>query len=161
MTKVNFGFVGLSVAALILGGCASTDAKKTLDEKLTHEVQVKDRADLARESKDLIEKSNGLSAVQRTSLLELREATQKESEVLRNESIRLRAVLIQDVLSPNYNQAEVDLIKSRMKDLEHKRTALLFNTVDKANQILGHDQIDDKDVIVEQLMWTDRQRGDF
>jgi hypothetical protein len=161
VTSIQGKFIGLSLVILFLGACASTPnaakVNERLDEKLSQEVQVKDRAGLSAESKDLIENSKGLSVKQKALLLTLRESTQKKLEQMRTESIKLRAVLIQDVLSPKYNHAEVDMIKNRMTRLEQNRVGFIFDTVDKINSILGHDEVDNKDLIYEQMMMTNGQ----
>lgn len=160
MRSNNYRALGLSLAALILSACTTTATRTNLDEKLTQEVQVKDRTGLAAESKDLIEKADALTPTQKTGLLALREATRQKMIEMQKESVKLRSVLIQDVLSPNYNQKEINLIKNRISKLEKNRVTVIFNTVDEANRILGRTQFENKDRLVEELM-RDRQRGEF
>ncbi len=59
---------------------------------------------------------------------------------LREQSYKLRALLIQELTAKNYNLDEVNAIKDRLKMVADQRLQLIYTAVDKASTILGHDQ---------------------
>lgn len=151
----------VSIASLGLSACATHSEKENLTEKVAQQVQVKDRRDLSTESRRLIEDSSALTSVQKSSLLALRDATQMQMDQMQKESVKLRAVLIEDVMATNYNAREVNLIKNQISKLEKKRVAVIFKTVDRANAIIGRAEIQNKRELFEGLLPADRQRGEF
>lgn len=123
---------------LALVGCAAPGGKK-LDAKVANETEVSRPADLHEEISQLIKTEPGLSDVQRARLLQLQANTIARTSDLRDHSLRLRSLLMEELLSPGYDADEVGLIKGRLKKIEKQRLALLFDSVEQANQILGHD----------------------
>lgn len=130
-------FVTLAVAMgnLILVGAVRGDS---LNDKLAHEVTPRDQGELHQNAKHEIETAPGLSDDQRSKLLAVRESYEKETGKIREELLRLKAVLMKDVITTDYNQAEVDLIEGRINRLERKRVTALFRAVKDANRVLGH-----------------------
>lgn len=133
------GWIVVVAGLLLMQGCASNEVEQRLDEKLAQETQIKHRDDLRAESKNLIDSAQGLTAGQKTELTQLRKATTAEMDKITNDSLRLRSILIKDIMSPNYNAKEVDLIKRRLQDVEDKRVDLMMDAADKANKIMGHE----------------------
>ena len=130
-------FFGLLAGLSLLQGCASTTQKK-LDEKLSMEKEVPTQAELSKEAGQLIEKAPGLSAEQRAKLASVRDKLQREITAMRDESLKLRSILLKDVISANYDQDEVNLIKQRLESVEKKRLSTIFDSIREANAILGH-----------------------
>ena|ERR1700722_1988711 len=147
--KTKIYTTSLMSLALALAACASSDKK--LDEKLSQETTVTNQTQLHSEAGDLIQKSKGLSAEQKTQLMTLRDSVRKEMAKVQNDSVKLRAVLIKDVMAQNYNPDEVADIKDRMRKTEEKRLALTFNAVDRANDIIGRSPIDDRDMFFDNM----------
>lgn len=138
MTKLSTPVLILAMPILsMLQGCAHSVVEKQLDEKLERETVVKSRSDLMGETDHLIKTAPGLSEDQRTRLLGLRDSTRAQSDRLREESLKLRSVLVKSLVSINYDQEETDLVKTRIRNLEHERLSLFFRTVRQANEILG------------------------
>lgn len=133
--------LGLMVGVSLLQGC-SHNVAKVLDEKLAQEQEVPNQAALRVESGQAIEKTPGLTTEQRTKLISLREKLRAEMSKLQEESLKLRGILIKDVISPTYDDAEVTLIKQRLESVEKQRLAAIFQTIDKANDILGRPTAD-------------------
>ena len=127
----------LLLSALVLQGCAHSKTQEALDKKLTEEVTVSNPQELADEAQSLIATAPGLSESQREQLSGLRTTTSSRMGELQDKSLRLRSQLIKDTISKSYNAKEVSLIKKRLKEVESKRLSLIFDTVDKANRILG------------------------
>lgn len=138
--KVYYALMVL-VAAGSLQGCAHGRLEKQLDAKVAGETEVKSRTDLGQQAKARINGDSALTADQRSRLLALRESTAQQMDKLTNESLRLRSVLIQDLVASTYDQEEVDLIKKRIQNIEEKRVSAIFDAADQVNQILGRDTL--------------------
>lgn len=137
-------WLGLAMAStlalpLTLQGCAQTAVQKRVDTEVAQENTVNTRSELRAEADQTIKTAPGLTDEQRTRLLALRTATSAQSDELRLQSLKLRSVLIKDLITTNYDQDEVALIKKRMRDVEDQRLSLVFKAVEDANVILGHD----------------------
>lgn len=125
----------LMITTLIAVGCTSLD--KQVDQKLKDVQPTQSREDLNREAMQDIAKATELSSEQRAQLVTLREKVRNDITSLQNDSLKLRALLIQEVLTPGYNSDEVEVIKNRMKHIEQRRLTVLFEWVDQANRIIG------------------------
>ena len=124
------------LAGLAAVGCASTP-NPALEARIAQEPPVADRQQLQKEASKLIESDGDLTAEQKTRLEILRTKLSADLDQISVQSLKLRSVLVQDVLSPGYSLDEVDLIKNRLKKLEDKRLTVMFEGVDQANSILG------------------------
>lgn len=138
--KNRYGVV--AVALLILQGCAHSALEQKLDAKVAAEPAVNSRQELKTEATALIAEIPGLTSEQRTKLRTLRDTTDSQVESIRGRSFKLRAVLVRDLLATNYDDSEVELIKSQLKDLESQRLGVIFGAVEQANDILGRQSAD-------------------
>ena len=134
-------------AGLAFVGCAHTSADRQLDQKVAAESGIKTTADLKQEANRELSAAQGLTQQQKDELLKLRDAIQATDRETWEQTLQLRAVLIKDMLSPKYSQAEVNRIQGRMRKLENRRLSMQFEAIDKANKILGHERrMDAKDL---------------
>lgn len=117
-------------------GCAQKAIEKQVDQKLAQEVKVKSEQELRAEADQMILSSN-LKEEQKIHLLETRKNWTEKSMELRDESLRLRSLLLKDLLNPAYNQKEVQVIQKRLKKNEQKRVALFLESIRKTDKILG------------------------
>lgn len=147
-------FLTAMMGSMLLQGCAHSAIDQRIDDKLTQETAIKHRADLSAEANELIKSAPGLSDEQRAELAQLRDKSAAELDSISAQSIKLRGLLIQDVVSSNYDQDEVQAIKTRLKNLENKRLSLVFDTVDQANTILGHQALEHQQIINSFMMET-------
>ncbi|MGZ3708810.1 MAG: hypothetical protein ACXVBC_07865 [Bdellovibrionota bacterium] len=127
--------IGLSAVA---ASCAHGKLERQLDQKLAEAPTVTGSSELGELARQRIEESRSLDSEKKAKLLELQKVTGAQNRALRDESLKLRALLIEDVTQAGDQTAEVDLIKARLKKLENQRLALIFSAVDQANTILGH-----------------------
>jgi hypothetical protein len=142
----------LVLCVMSFSGCAHGLVEKQLDEKIAREETVNKRSDLRAESDRLIETAPGLSEEQRKMLRALRDSTRIQSDELREKSLRLRAVLIKDLLSPRYSSDELDLVKAKMKDVEQENLHVFFSSVRQANTILGRWRPQKDEAFYDQMM---------
>jgi len=122
-----------------LGGCSHAALDQRINEKVAQESAINNRAELHTEAEKLIETAPGLNAEQRSGLLGLSKATRSQVDLIIATSIKLRSVLIKDLIATNYNEDEVETIKDRLRSLEDKRVSVLFDSIGQANTILGND----------------------
>jgi len=126
-------------ALAVLGGCSHAELRQRVDAKVAQEASVNTRSELHAETLQLIKTAPGVSDAQKAELLRISKTAQTQSDQLVENSRKLRSVLIQDMVSPKYDEDEVELIKDRLRDLEDKRVSVLFDAVEQANLVLGHD----------------------
>jgi hypothetical protein len=126
-----------SIVAMSLFGCSHA-TERALDQKQAAETSVKSPDDLNHQADRLIGSAKGLTSEQREKLEALKVKVEFDVKEIRDESIRLRSILLSDVMNPaQYNQKEVNLIKRKMRRAEDRRINVLFDAVAKANTILG------------------------
>jgi hypothetical protein len=133
--------VGLAALSLtVLNACSNTEANRKLDEKLNAEPAPASSEALRNEARTMIESSKTLSQEEKTKLLALGDSVRADTQVTRDESLKLRALLIKEITAEPYNANEVNLIKKRLKANSDKRLEVIYKAVESANQILGHNE---------------------
>ena len=146
-SKRLFTLVPLVCAVFLVSGCSHQKLDQKLNERLEVETNIKSSNDLSIEAVSLIEAAPNLTAEQRTRLLSLQQVLRKQLNVMRDQSLRLQAVLLIDLVDPQYRTEEVELIEDRLKDVESKKVAAILNTVEQANTILGHESLQHQRVL--------------
>lgn len=158
MKNMRIAICVISVmGCFILQSCASGDANRKLDDKIAAQGEVRDRKQLQKEATDMIESAQGLSADQKSQLLSLRNSTKRNLDDLQQQSLRLKSLLVKDLLTSGYDSNEVGLIKSRLKDVESKKLSTTFDAVERANTILGRQVAQNPD-IMDEFMESERAR---
>ena len=125
-------------SVLALQGCAHSALEKQVDDKVAQENTVKNHAELQTQANQMIDSSTSLTAEQKSKLSALRTSTRSQTDQMWEQSLKLRSLLVKDLISSSYNEDEAELIKERIKTLEDQRLTVLFGAVDQANKILGH-----------------------
>lgn len=134
-TKLTFVVIASSIMVAI--GCATQAEKKEIEREVAAETNITSQADLDQQSSQLIETAPGLTDAQRAELISLRESTRMKTEALNQESLRLRSLLVKDMLSDNYDLSKAQLLKNKIKKAEEKKLSNFLDAVSKANRILG------------------------
>lgn len=116
---------------------SSDQASNQVDNKVAQQDNIQSRNDLSKQTQNSIQTAPGLTADQRSQLEAVRSTTQAKVNALSTESLRLRSVLVSDLLAQDYNAAEVSLVKKKIKAAEEKRLTIIFDAVDKVKKILG------------------------
>lgn len=136
----------------ISAGCAEKEIEKNIAAKEAQEPSNMHTSDLRKEAEDLIDKSH-LSDLQKRRLKELRASAIQQFNSLNDESLRLRSVLIKDVLSPKYSKMEVMYVQDQLRKNEDARLSVILDTVDKANGILGREtNQDESERLMDQML---------
>lgn len=137
--KERVGYwLGGVIAAVALQACATNTVNLRLDEKLAAEAPIEHKKDLRAESAKVIDTTPSLTEEQRTKLRSVRDWINANIDNLDQQSLKLRAVLVQDVISTDYDSTEVALIKSRLKEVEDKKLSLIFEAARKVDAAMGH-----------------------
>jgi DNA primase len=135
-----------ALAAVMFSGCASYQLKRKLDEKMALEPRTIQQSDVQSESEQLLKNTRGFSEKQKSELVSLRDSVRAEMKDLDQQSLKLRSILIQDIVAPAYNVGEVDLIRDRLHEIENRRLNAVFHAVRKAEAILGRDIVRSQNV---------------
>ena len=120
---------------LIIAGCA-TGASKKLDQKISQEPEIGNSTALSQKAQSDIDQDKGLTADQKAKLSKLREETSAELRNLRQQSLKLRDILVQDFVAEN--DQEIDLVHDRLRDNSDRQISLIFDSLKKADLIVGH-----------------------
>jgi chemotaxis regulatin CheY-phosphate phosphatase CheZ len=138
-------------------GCAHTALEKKIDAEIAAEGDLKNQTELRAEVGRVVDTTLGLSPDQRTRLSSLRSSTRDRLSDLNSSSLKLSSVLIKELMTADYNDAEVGLIKKRMKNIENERLGVIFEAVKVANSILGRDAVKGR-YFMEDIMVGGRSR---
>ena len=144
----------LLLLTLSISACAGS-ASKALDERMARVPIPASRQEVAQKADQLVSARVDLSEDQKKRLAILRSQITARTDEINRQSLKLRSVLIEDLLSPNYSIEEINLIKRRLQKLENDRLSLLFDGVDHATAILGRQAPEHREVMQELL----RQRA--
>lgn len=132
--KLNLLFL-IATASLIQSCATQTD--KAIESKVAAEPAVLKRSDLIAKGENLIEKSPSLSEEQRSALRILWRNSETKMTDLGQASLKLRAVLIENITSSNYDEKEVTLVKQKLANVEQERLSIFLRGVYDTNHILG------------------------
>lgn len=126
------------VATVFCAACAHTSMDEQLDKKVANESNIQTREDLRKEAEqDILAKKN-LTEKQKKDLEELRKDINQNDNSVWQQTLKLRAVLIKEMLADNYSENQVLLIQKRLKKLEDQRLNAQFKAIERAKKILGH-----------------------
>jgi hypothetical protein len=149
MKKINTALVS-TLSLFIANGCSSPAVERELGQKVSQESSIKTQGDLSLHSDQLLKENLRLSNDQRQQLMALKKEAQLLTAKQNSESLKLRSVLIKDMLSANYNHSEVSLIKNKLRKTESNKIDILLNAVKKANIILGN-EIDKNEIFLREV----------
>lgn len=138
-----------SVLAMGAFSCSHGALDQKIDQEVAQETSVKTRSDLIQEASSVLDNASDLSAEQRDQLKALRSSVTGKMDQLYSQNLKLRSVLIKDLVAKDYNEDEVELIKARIKYNEDKRLTLIFEAVEKAKGILGHALLANRHIVEE------------
>ena len=137
MMKNLMSVFAMGGAALLAQACSHGSTSDHLDQKVATEVAPRNSAEMRIEARSAIDSAPNLTPNQRSQLKSLGAATSQQMTELRDQSLKLRAILVQDIVSANYNPREVNQIKQRIKRVEDQRLSVMFSAIDSANEMIG------------------------
>ena len=116
-------------------GCSH--AEKRVEEKIATQSPVKNSAELSHEAHFLIETNPIFTHEQKLKLYDLQKQTQLKLNILREESMKIRMLLIEEITGEVNHSKELEVIKSKLKNNEEQRVETYFAAIRNANEILG------------------------
>jgi hypothetical protein len=138
MKSFRTGLFALSLCAIIATGCSHVQQEKQLDKKIANQPAPRNTTGLINEADRLIQNTPGLSEDQRLKLYDLRDSTRVQIQDCNAQSLKLRSILLQDLLSSKKNAKEIDLLKKKIQSVEKEKVDALLSAVDRAKGILGY-----------------------
>jgi len=137
--KIAFLMIPLSLVSM--SGC-SHQSTNVLDQKIAalgaSGTQLDDEF-----SKELAA-SAILSNEQKSKMQNLRENTLKQISEFNEAALKLKTILIRDLLSKDSEHEEIDLIKLKMRDIEEKKMTTVFDAIKTANELMGKTETNEK-----------------
>ncbi len=134
--KLNKNAVVVVSAMILFGGCASDNMDKKLSQKVATEPTISTSAEFESQAQAAIDNDKHLSADQKTKLTQLRTDSNAKMKSLRLEALKLREALLSDFIAQN--DQEIDVIHDQLKQNYNQQVSVIFDTVSKANKIIGH-----------------------
>lgn len=133
LVSVLLGPLGLTTL-----GCAhKTPEERQVERRIASEPQIKDKAALETRNDRAIDQAMGLSDEERHKLTVLRDSNRARVDALSEESLKIRSLLVQDIVNPDSDPSEITLLKNKLKETENKKVAIYLEGIDEANSLLG------------------------
>jgi hypothetical protein len=140
MKQKSLSMIGVFLAVSVFQGCATAIDRK-IDQEVSQEAEFKRNSDLRTEESHAIQMASWLDGNQRRELQELRESTENSIDQIDQQSLKLRAVLVKDLIARDYDMGEITEIQERLKALENTRMRVISNAVDEGKLILGRPEV--------------------
>ena len=137
--KQNLKFTSVLVAIGLLAGCAS-QTQKQVDQDLAKTPAVASPQELHEQTTAKINEDPRLTDEQRTKLKGLQAKFQEQYKTARDESLKLRSLLVDQLLAKSYKPREIAAIKGRIHAAEERRLEATFKAADEVSKILGHNE---------------------
>lgn len=125
-------------AFLIFLICSCTQkAEKEISKKIAAERHIQSFDDFDDESVQVINRAEGVSDVQKAKLIVLRREILNKIEEKDKEELRLRIVLLKEILNLEPNDRQIQLIKRQLKKIGSSKISLITDAVKESYDILG------------------------
>ena len=127
----------ISLSFVLLTACSSSKvAREEVNQELA-ETQVKDPKALGQTIEELIQTSKHLSEKQKSQLQEIFAANKKRAQELAEQSFKVRAVLVEELLSGKIDRRKVSLLKRDIKKIENLRLKNTFDAIEQVSSIVS------------------------
>jgi hypothetical protein len=135
---MKFRILALPLALAALSqGCASSAQNKALDQKVAEQQDVTSNRSLEKKQNELLSHVSNLNEGQRAKLAALRDSSHNKLAAIQAESVKVRAVLIRELLAEKPSSKEVSAAKKRLKKLSDDRLDTIFDAANQTNEIIG------------------------
>ena len=146
--KISSVLIALSILA---GGCAS-QTQKQVDQDLAKTPAIASPQELHDQTTAKINEDPRLTEDQRAKLKAVQAKFVEQAAVAREESLKLRSLLVDQLLAKSYKPREVSAIKGRIHAAEERRLEATFKAADEVSKILGHNESQVQDDIQRRRM---------
>lgn len=140
-TPLIFSLILMTWSTTIFLACSTSSLEKRIDQEIIQAPTIHSAEELQMETSQLIETAPHINREQKKQLSTLQKMVRNQITELNEDSLRLRSKLIKTVLDPKdpLRTNELAILKHKMRENENKRLALIFESIDQANKILGKD----------------------
>lgn len=138
----------------VLASCASKKVQDEVRAEVAQETS-SNKDSLGQTINDQINNSTTLTEDQKKQLVEILRINKETAEKLTEESYKLRAVLIKELLSAKMNSKKISIIKKDIKKIEAARLKNTFDTAEKIGKIVNKNP-EHSDAFVDHFMILDR-----
>jgi hypothetical protein len=121
---------------LTVVSCASQNKEELDIQAKTQASEVTDGSALGNSIHSLIQSSKTLTVAQKAELEKIMEVNKVTAEKLGTQSYKLRAVLVNELLSDKINPKQVKQLKKDIQEVEALRLKNTFDTVEKISNIV-------------------------
>lgn len=135
-TNGNGPLIALTMTTLALQSC--THGSGEIVEEIAR-TPVTTPAELKEQADATIESMPGLDPIQRAKLLEIRKNASDQSNLLQIESLKVRSLILKEVMNQTYDPNKIDDLKKRLKKVENQKLNLTFSSIEEANKVLGRE----------------------
>lgn len=142
-----------SIILLALTSCASKQDKLEIQRK-AQDSKISDSKALGQSISETIQNSETLTATQKKELEDIIAINKGIAETLTQQSYQYRSLLVQNLLSGNVNQKEINIIKKDIRRIEAEKLKNTFDTVEKITKIVSKNP--GKDKFTNQIINFDR-----
>jgi Spy/CpxP family protein refolding chaperone len=127
----------LCLSLVLLTACTSSKiAREEVNQDLA-ETTVKDPKALGQTIEELINTSKLLTPKQKNQLQEIFAANKNRAQQLAEQSFKVRAVLVEELLSGKIDRRKVSLLKREIKKIESERLKNTFDAIEKVSSIVS------------------------
>jgi hypothetical protein len=146
MLRSSPGFFLRALTALaVLGFSACAGTTPAVEKKVEQKVRAAPpAASSMAAAREAVFESESLSAEQKKNLKKLFSDTSAEQARLRTELGKNQTVLMHMLVDPNAKEAEVEVLKTRILELEREKSSVFMRTLDQAESILGRKDLQDE-----------------
>lgn len=134
-----------ALAALSFSSCATTAPATPVEKRVEEKVRVAPpTTNPMQVAKEAVFDSDSLSPEQKKALKQLYSETMKEQARLRKELGKNQTVLMKALVNPEAKEDEIEVLKTRILELERERSSVFMRTLDQTENILGRKELQDE-----------------
>ena len=150
---MSYSKIFLFLILASFAAACSTGQEKKLEKEIAQTASVAS-ADQAREDvRIIIQSSTHLSDKQKNEMIDLQAKTQQKMSVINQESLKLSEILAKEYSQTNCSKKEIEAIKKRMVKNSKKRLEIIFHSMEKADVILGHDELSSRGQVIDSFYY--------
>lgn len=144
-------------ASIAIMGCAQTS--KNINQEVMAET-TSNSEQLSAEAHNLIDSNPSFTPDQKQKLLALHKRTHEVLTELREETYKLRALLLEKLTTGNSDTNEVSSLRGKLEYNENQKLQTYFSALDQVNEILGRESPQSNRQEIMEAMDDSRDRHD-
>lgn len=125
----------LSVSALFLGGCNTTDEK--VEQRTAKETPTRDMGELTTRGFETWAGSANIDIDQKSKLWTIHSATARDAFRIRGEISKAKTALFKELADGGRDMKMIDGLKKKIVKLDQERLDLMFKSLDSVEKVLG------------------------